>query len=460
MPPARVVAVAPGSPAASTGIQLGDEVVSLNGETVRDVIRYQLQADEPVVEVEVRRGGLEQLVTVEKPAGTPLGVELDSPVFDRVQTCDNHCPFCFIHQLPKGMRRSLYLKDDDYRLSFLYGNFTTLTRFTEADLERVIGERLSPLYVSIHATDPDVRAQLLRNRRGATSLRWLAALLDAGIDVHGQIVVCPRINDGAVLDDTLLGILDRFPRLLTVGVVPLGVSTHTHEPDMRAHTTAEAAAVVDTVDRWQGRFLDVLGRRLVFAADEYYVLAQRAFPDPAHYEGFPQHENGIGMVRAFETDVQAALRGEQAAGMGPRAGFFAWVDGAPPDGYRAPRTASQPASPSAPRSATRSIAIVTGEYGERVLDPLLPVLRDLAGAPVRLVGVPNRFFGGNIAVTGLLTGRDVCDALASEPPGDRYLVPDVVLSRGRFLDGTTVDDLPRPVEVVPTDGASLVAALR
>ncbi|MDQ6855195.1 MAG: DUF512 domain-containing protein [Actinomycetota bacterium] len=461
MPPARVVAVAPGSPAASTGIRPGDEVLSLNGEAVRDVIRYQLQADEPVVELEIRRGGLEQLVLVEKPAGTPLGAELDSPVFDRVQTCDNHCPFCFIHQLPKGMRRSLYLKDDDYRLSFLYGNFTTLTRFTEADLERVVSERLGPLYVSIHATDPDVRTQLLRNRRGATSLRWLAALLDAGIDVHGQIVVCPGVNDGAVLEDTLLGVLDRFPRLLTVGVVPLGVSDYTNERDMREHTTAESAAVLDTVARWQQRFQAAVGRRLVFAADEYYVLAQRAFPDPADYEGFPQHENGIGMVRAFESDVVAALRGEDAAGIGPRAGFFAWVDGAPADGYRAPRgAAGTVASPHGGKPTTRGVGIVTGEYGARVLEPMLPALRDVAAVPVRLVAVPNRFFGGNIAVTGLLTGRDVSEALAAEPVGDRYLVPDVVLSRDRFLDGTTVTDLPRPVEVVPTDGASLVAALR
>jgi putative radical SAM enzyme (TIGR03279 family) len=461
MPPARVVAVAPGSPAASTGIRPGDEVLSLNGEAVRDVIRYQLQADEPVVELEIRRGGLEQLVLVEKPAGTPLGAELDSPVFDRVQTCDNHCPFCFIHQLPKGMRRSLYLKDDDYRLSFLYGNFTTLTRFTEADLERVVSERLGPLYVSIHATDPDVRTQLLRNRRGATSLRWLAALLDAGIDVHGQIVVCPGVNDGAVLEDTLLGVLDRFPRLLTVGVVPLGVSDYTNERDMREHTTAESAAVLDTVARWQQRFQAAVGRRLVFAADEYYVLAQRAFPDPADYEGFPQHENGIGMVRAFESDVVAALRGEDAAGIGPRAGFFAWVDGAPADGYRAPRgAAGTVASPHGGKATTRGVGIVTGEYGARVLEPMLPALRDVAAVPVRLVAVPNRFFGGNIAVTGLLTGRDVSEALAAEPVGDRYLVPDVVLSRDRFLDGTTVTDLPRPVEVVPTDGASLVAALR
>ncbi len=460
MPPARVVAVAPGSPAASTGIQPGDEVLALNGEAVRDVIRYQLQADEPVVELEVRRGGLEQLAVVEKPAGAPLGLELDSPVFDRVQTCDNHCPFCFIHQLPKGMRRSLYVKDDDYRLSFLYGNFTTLTRFTEADLERVVTEKLGPLYVSIHATDPDVRTRLLRNRRGATSLRWLGALLDAGVEVHGQVVVCPGINDGAVLDDTLLGILDRFPRLATVGIVPLGVSAYTTEPDMHEHTAAAAGAVLDTVGRWQSRFRDALGRRLAFAADEYYVLAGRPFPDADDYESFPQHENGIGMARAFEADVHAALAGAPAAGVGPRAGFFAWVDGAPADGYRAPRVddASRPAHPR--RAQTGRVAIVTGQYGEQVLSPLLPLLRTATETPVRLVPVRNSFFGGNIAVTGLLTGRDVCDALASEPRGERYLLPDVVMSRDRFLDGMAVADLPRPVEVVPTDGASLVAALR
>src|SRR6516164_9338743 len=251
MPTARVVAVAPGSPAAAAGLLPGDELLALNGEAVRDVIRYQIQADEPRVEVELRRGGLEQLVLVEKPAGAPLGLDLDSAVFDRVRTCDNHCPFCFIYQLPKGMRRSLYLKDDDYRLSFLYGNFTTLTRFTEGDLERVVTERLGPLYVSIHATDPDLRARLLRNRRGATSLRWLGALLDAGIEVHGQVVVCPGVNDGAALDDTLLGILDRFPALATVGIVPLGVSAHTTEPDMRPHTPDEAKLVVDQVDVWQ-----------------------------------------------------------------------------------------------------------------------------------------------------------------------------------------------------------------
>ena len=237
MPLPQVVAVAEHSPAERFGVWPGDELRSMNGQVPRDVIEYQLLADESIVELGVVRGGIELEVTVVKQAGEPLGLEISAAIFDRVRTCDNHCEFCFIYQLPKGMRRNLYVKDDDYRLSFLYGNFTTLTRFTEVDLERVLDQRLSPLYVSIHATDPDVRSAMLRNRRGAISLRWLRCLLDHGIEVHGQIVVCPGVNDAAVLHGTLAGILDRFPELVTVAVVPLGVSRYSKEPTMRSHTS-------------------------------------------------------------------------------------------------------------------------------------------------------------------------------------------------------------------------------
>src|ERR1700716_3674994 len=285
----RLVAVAPLSPAARAGLASGDEVLSLNGTAPRDILEWRQLTDEPEVEVEVRRQGLTLTLAVAKPAGEPLGAEVHSSVFDRVRTCDNHCEFCFIYQLPPGLRPSLYMKDDDYRLSFLYGNFTTLTRFTELDLERVVRERLSPSNVSIHATDPDVRARMLRNRRGATSLRWLRALLDHGIEIHGQVVVCPGINDGAVLEDTLAGVLDLYPELRSVACVPLGVSRYTTETAMRPHTVAEAAAVVDMVEDWQTTFVDALGRRLVFAADEYYLLAERPFPTLDTYEDLVQH---------------------------------------------------------------------------------------------------------------------------------------------------------------------------
>ncbi len=398
--------------------------------------------------------GVELEVTVVKQAGEPLGLEISAAIFDRVRTCDNHCEFCFIYQLPKGMRRNLYVKDDDYRLSFLYGNFTTLTRFTEVDLERVLDQRLSPLYVSIHATDPDVRSAMLRNRRGAISLRWLRCLLDHGIEVHGQIVVCPGVNDAAVLHGTLAGILDRFPELVTVAVVPLGVSRYSKEPTMRPHTMTEAAATVETVHEWQQRFSHAVGRRVVWASDEYYLLAGMPFPEPGEYEGFPQHENGVGMVRSFEQGFEPGVSHPADGAAAPaRTGFFAWVEGAPAEGYRAPRTTKMSLGARPSRAAQDApITILTGGYGSLVLRPLL----DRHGfGKVRILAVSNEFFGGNIAVAGLITGADLSRTLAEELPGGRYLLPDVCLSKDRFIDGPSLQDLPLAVEVVATDGASL-----
>jgi len=448
--------VAPGSPAERAGLCAGDEIVALNGEAPRDIIRFRVLTDEAEVSLDVVRGGLSLEIDVEKDAGAPLGAEVSSALFDQVRTCDNHCEFCFIYQLPPGLRDSLYLKDDDYRLSFLYGNFTTLTRFTESDLERVITEGLSPLHVSIHATDPDVRSDLLRNRRGATSLRWLRALLDHGVTVHGQVVVMPGINDGAVLDDTLAGVLDRYPELATLCVVPLGLSRFAPAGRMRPHTIDEARDVLDAVHDWQDLFLATLGRRLVFAADEYYLMAGRPFPPAADYEGFPMHEDGIGMARTFEQEF-LGLVDEPT---GPQAGFFAAVDGAPAEGYRAPRTAPGVSGRAGLAIGPRRdapVGVLTGPFGAAVLEPLV------AGHDrddVRVVTVDNEFFGGNIGVTGLMVGADLQRVLAEQPAGHRYLLPDVCLSQGRFLDGTIPADLPRPVEVVATDGLALRAALR
>jgi putative radical SAM enzyme (TIGR03279 family) len=445
-----VTSVTEASPAARAGLAVGDELLSLNGQEPRDVIDFQQLTDADDLSVMVKRAGsaLPRLIRIDKEPGEPFGVEVSSAVFDRIRTCDNHCAFCFIYQLPKGMRKSLYLKDDDYRLSFLYGNFTTLTRFTELDAERILTERLGPLFVSIHSTDPELRAHMLRNPKGATSLRWLEVLLDGGIEVHGQVVVCPGVNDGPALEDTLAGLLDRFPRLATVGAVPLGISQFSKEAEMRAHTVAEAAFVVDTVAEWQKIYTRVLGRRLVYAADEYYLLAGRDFPSARHYDEFPQHENGIGMARAF---VDAFTHPRAHGPGGVRHGFFASVDAAPAEGYRAPRLPVV-----ALGRDDRPVTVLTGAYGARVLAPLL------AAHPrpdVAVREISNDFFGGNIGVAGLLTGQDLARALADAPRGVRYLLPDACLNEGRFLDGLTLADLPRPVEVVPSDGHSLRTAL-
>ena len=453
-----VVSVAFGSPAALVGVEAGDEILRVNGEVPRDIIEWQMATDEADVELDLVRGGMDLSMTIEKLAGASLGIEVSSAVFDRVRTCDNHCEFCFIYQLPKGMRRSLYLKDDDYRLSFLYGNFTTLTRFTEADLERVVTERLSPLHVSIHSTDPDVRSTMLKNPRGGMSLRWLRALLDHGIEVKGQIVVCPGVNDGSVLDDTLAGVLDQYPELDSIAVVPLGISKFNAESAMRFHTLAEAQSVVDTVADWQDTFQTTLGKRMVYAADEYYIMAERPFPMAERYDGFPMHEDGIGMARTFEAEFFGTA--DEATGV--QRGFFAAVDAPPnPAAYTGLRqTGCGPAATMGlqlrPRR-TAPVGVLTGSLGAPVIAPLI---ESLGRDDVRILTVANEFFGGNTGVTGLMTGEDVSNVLADQPEGHRYLLPDVCLSDdGRFLDGVALADLPRPVEVISTDGIALRAAL-
>jgi putative radical SAM enzyme (TIGR03279 family) len=444
---ARIASISAYSPAAGADLAVGDEVVTVNGRTPTDVIEYQQLVDGEVVTLLIQRPGeaLGRRVRVAKGAGQPLGLTIDSAVFDRVRTCDNHCSFCFIYQLPKGMRRSLYVKDDDFRLSFLYGNYTTLTRFTEFDLERVIDEKLSPLYVSIHTTNPELRASMLRNPRGATSLRWLAELLHAGVEVHGQVVVCPGVNDGDELVRTLDDVLTRYRDLASVALVPVGVSAFSAEETMRPHTRAEAARVVDLAERVGAASRELLGRTTVYASDEFYLAAGRRPPGPDHYESLDQAENGVGMVAEFTRGFVERVETEKLG-----TGFFQSVDGAPAWGYRAERGSGGGAESPGP------VNVLTGEYAA----PLLRELFDEHGfGDVGVIAVTNSFFGGNIKVAGLLTGADLARALGDVDPAATCLVPDVCLNEGRFLDGLTLEDLPRAVTPVRTTGRDLRQAL-
>ena len=360
---------------------------------------------------------------MDKEAGEPLGVEVSSAVFDRIRTCDNHCAFCFIYQLPKGMRSSLYLKDDDYRLSFLYGNFTTLTRFTELDAERVLTERLGPLFVSIHATDPELRAHMLRNPKGATSLRWLEVLLEGGIEVHGQVVVCPGVNDGAVARGHAGRHLGPLPGTGHGGGRAPRAERYSHEPEMRPHTPDEAEAVCDAVAGWQGTSPRCPGRRLVYAADEYYLMAGRALPPAAHYEGFPQHENGIGMARAFET----GLRGDPAAS-GPAVCATASSPPSTPPRRGVPRRAPVRWHAGSSRTGrARRAARLHPHRHVRRPRPRPARGRPSRGPTSRCCPVDNNFFGGTIGVAGLLTGADLGPAAGRRPDGGRYLLPDACL---------------------------------
>ena len=447
-----VLEVVPGGPAAVAGLQPGDELLAVNGVAPSDIIEYQQLVDQPSVDLILRRDEQERPVTIQKLAGAPLGLRLNASIFDRVQTCDNHCEFCFIYQLPPGMRKSLYLKDDDYRLSFLYGNFTTLTRFTELDLARTVEERLGPLYVSIHATDPEVRARMLRNPKGATSLRWVRALLQRGVEVHGQVVLLPGVNNAEVLSRTCAEVLARYQGLATVGIVPLGVSRYNTADSLVPHDRDTAAADLETIHFWQQVALERIGRRMFFASDEMYLVAETPFPDQAAYEDLSQHENGIGMARTLYEEVERLEHGTPL-NHPSITGEWRSIPAAPAEGYRTRRILDT----EHPGSAGGPLVLVTGEYGAQVLSPVRAALERLVRRPVRLLPVHNHFFGGNIAVSGLLVGEDVRAALmADDEPAGVYLIPDVALQGDVFLDNMALEEVSAGIEtpVVPVEATA------
>ncbi|MGE5509507.1 MAG: DUF512 domain-containing protein [Chitinophagales bacterium] len=436
---AEIATVTPGSLGEDLGLRPGDRVLALNGRPLRDLIDYLRGIAQETVVLLVRRAGGEIVeFEVEKDADDQLGLEFTSAVFDRVKACANRCVFCFVDQLPEGLRPSLRVKDDDYRLSFCQGNYITLTNLSRADLERIVRLRLSPLYVSVHATDPEVRARLLRNPAAGEILGHLRRLTEAGIEVHAQLVLVPGWNDGPVLARTLAELGALWPGIQSIAAVPVSVSRHRHDPvALRGFTGAEAAGVLATVHRFQAEFQARLGTRLVFAADELYLRAEEPFPPAAAYEGFVQLEDGIGLARRLWDEAEEALA----------------------------------ALPSVPRPAAAPVHVVTGLSGAQVLQPLLLGLqrRGLA-RDAHLLSVPNRFFDPEaVTVTGLLTGGDIVAAVATtRRRGEevrRLLLPDTLLrgAPGKTLDDFSPADLARAtqaaIKVVPVSGWALVQEL-
>ncbi len=430
--PAGVVVsrVRQGSAAAAAGVCGGDRLLAVNGAPLRDVIDFHFNAGEEELRIELERAGARTAARLVRRRGRALGLEFETPRPAEISTCANKCVFCFIHQLPRGMRRSLYVKDDDYRLSFLHGNYITLTDLDEAELERIETQRLSPLYVSVHATDPALRHELLGRPRVATPiLPVMARLARARISMHAQIVLCPGLNDGAQLARTVFDLSALHPEVRTTAIVPVGLTRHRQRlPELRSLEPDEARALVATVTAWQDELRARLGSRFVFLADEIYLQAGQDVPPGRAYEGFPVIEDGIGLVRRFEDGFRRASR-------------------------RLP----------ARRRTPRTITVVSGEMFAPRLAGLLGDLA-VAGLTVDVAAVPNDFFGRKIAVAGLLTGQDIQRELARRPLGGRVLIPGVTLREqdGVFLDDLTPADLARdldvPVQVIaPTPGALLRA---
>ncbi|MBI3031184.1 MAG: DUF512 domain-containing protein [Candidatus Rokubacteria bacterium] len=397
------------SPAASAGLLAGDRLVAINGVPLRDSIDFHFQAGEETLRLELEREGCAAALTIHRRAGRELGVELLPPRPAEISTCANKCVFCFIHQLPKGMRRSLYVKDDDYRLSFLHGNYITLTDLPEEELRRIERQRLSPLYVSVHSTDPELRHALLGSPRiKGDLLPRMRRLARAGIRLHCQIVLCPDLNDGAHLERSVRELGELHPGVATVAVVPVGLTAHRERlPRLRIHTPEEARQVVRTVEGWQRRFQPRLGTRFVFAADELYLAAGLEPPGAGDYEGYPLVEDGVGLVRRFSDAFLRALRPLPAA-----------VDPA------------------------RAVSVVSGEMFAPRLTALLEKVT-VEGLRVTVRPIANEFFGGNIGVAGLLTGQDILKQLSRVPLGDLVLIPAVALrdAAGVFLDDLTPADL-------------------
>lgn len=414
----EILAVEPHSIAEELGLQAGDRLQALNGQPVRDLIDYQLlgRSEELVIEVERADGELWEL-DIEKDADDPLGLVLPHP--DPTE-CGNNCIFCFVHQLPRGMRRTLYVKDEDYRFSFLYGAYVTLTNIGEEAIERILAQRLSPLYVSVHTTDEPLRREML-GAPGLPIMAVLRRLVEGGIEIHAQIVVCPDFNDGPELEKTYADLVSLAPGIRSLALVPVGLTGFREKlPDLRPIAPDEARSLLAWTHARQAECLERFGTRFLFAADELYLTGGVDFPGLATYEDFPQIENGVGLIASFR--------------------------------YQADEVLQQVRHLDLP-----TIDLVTGVSAAPELEYFARELNRLAGTTLKVHAVANRFFGGQVSVTGLLTGRDLVEQLTGQLTGKLLLLPDVLLRDGEdvLLDDMRVADLERllgiQVEVVPSD---------
>lgn len=410
-----IAEVVAGSLAAELGWKPGDKLLSVNGRPLRDALDYQYRVQDDELDLLLERDG--EVLHFRVAGGEPLGVRFADVVFDGVRTCRNHCLFCFLCGLPPGMRRSLYLRDDDYRLSAYVGNFVTLTNLSDEDWDRFEEQRLSPLYVSVHSTEPDLRRHLLGNPGAPAILPQLERLAALGITIHAQVVLCPGINDGVHLDRTIADLASLSPAVASIGVVPVGLTRyHRPDPALRRFTFDEARQVVRQVARWQRELRPRCGCGLVYASDEFQLLSGLPLPSARAYDGYPQLGNGIGMVRLLLDEWRRARRRWSAT----------WIEHRHPNAY-----------------ATPAATIATGVLAAPILEAIASELGALRGERLEVVTVENQFFGPEVTVSGLLTGNDFYRVLADRDLGRVLVLPRTSLdAAGRvFLDDLAPSDL-------------------
>ncbi|MBR6824477.1 MAG: DUF512 domain-containing protein [Firmicutes bacterium] len=421
--------ILPGSIAEELGIEVRDRLISINGQPLEDIIDYNFLSADELLQLELLAAdGETYYCEVEKDEEEELGIMFSANVFDRIRSCANRCHFCFIDQLQPDPRPSMLLKDDDYRMSFLEGSFITGTNLIEKDFQRIERLHLSPLYFSVHVTDADLREQLMGTKRAREVMPTLQRLIDIGCELHTQLVICPGINDGEYLQKSLDDLSALYPGVISIAVVPVGLTKFNTKDDLRLFTPQEAAELIDAVEARQAEFRAKYGTSLVYIADELYIKAGRPFPPAAHYEGFPQIENGVGMAALFHQQWQSALHQLPES-----------YDGGP-------------------------IGLVTGINGAAVLRQLLPDLQKVQGLQLDILPLVSEFYGESVTASGLITGSDI---LRQVPRGkyERLLIPTNMLKFDEdiFLDDLTLEEveagLGQELEINLNNGAGLLRQL-
>ncbi|WP_420266220.1 DUF512 domain-containing protein [Candidatus Magnetominusculus dajiuhuensis] len=395
-----IAAVIGGSLAHEAGLRTGDELISINGHAIADEIDLMFYSNDNEFSLLLKRRGKIFEKTITTAEGRSLGLELKS---FKISICKNRCLFCFVNQLPKGLRKTLYIKDEDYRMSFLYGSYITLTNLSDADKQRIIEQRLSPLYISVHSTNEEIRKKLIGNAKAGDVLKEIRFLTKNKIKLHAQIVLCPGYNDGSDLEHTITDLRKFYPYLSSIAVVPVGLTVYGNKK-MNPVTKEDAIMALSTIEAFQKKFLKKHGEQLVYAADELYLKGEHPFPPLKNYGELPQKENGVGMVPEFLH----------------RAGKFKKLKHVP----------------------TTPISLFTGMSFYPYLKKLSEKLNKKAGVDLRVVPVENQFFGTTITVTGLLTGRDIVRSFMGQTRANEIIfIPDVTLRDGQnmFLDDTTTD---------------------
>ena len=430
--PVKILAVEPGGPASHAGVRPGETLLSINGNEICDILDYRFYETDRHLSIVLRDdAGAERTVQIRKGQYESIGLEFETYLMDQQHSCTNRCIFCFIDQLPKGLRKSLYFKDDDSRLSFLFGNYVTLTNLKEREVDRIIKMHISPINISVHTTNPELRVKMMGNRFAGKSLDILYRFAKAGIKLNCQIVLCRDINDGKELDRTLKDLTSLWPSVQSVAVVPLGLTKYRQGLyPLTGYDSETARAVVRQLERWGDRCEQKYGQRICYAADEFYLKAQLPIPPAPFYGDFDQLENGVGLMASLKQEFLDALE-----------------DFVPP-------------------ASARKVTLATGVAAHPFLDTLLDELRQRChNLTCNVVPIVNDFFGDTITVAGLVTGGDLLKQLRGRELGDALLLPDVMLRREGdiFLDDVSLEELSEALQIqiitVPNDGYALLDAV-